>query len=207
MADSCRRTDGAVIGKQGSRRCGSEEAPTDWQHLDSGHHCTGFDTDRTTGWVCKQGSVHLPCSTVTEHSAFLLWYSAPVKLAFYWLCIVLCCIFLLYRMCQSNYTHGRTHGDTYRASSCTGAVPRASHPSGRLLDLQDSAVQALLEDLAVEVDQGNMGSCALVVDRILGKPNEARKNLYSAIESISPSQRQQAREAISAVQHAVCNGL
>eukprot|EP00892_Ulva_mutabilis_P012623 jgi/Ulvmu1/9733/UM055_0073.1 len=56
---------------------------------------------------------------------------------------------------------------------------------------------ALLEDLAVEVEQGNMGSSAIVVDRILGKPNEARKNLYSAIESISPSQRQQAREAIS----------
>ena len=51
----------------------------------------------------------------------------------------------------------------------------------------------------MEVDQGNMGSSSLVVDRILGKPNEARKNLYSAIESISPGQRQQAREAISAV--------
>lgn len=56
---------------------------------------------------------------------------------------------------------------------------------------------SLLQDLAVEVEQGNTGSSALVVDRILGKPNEARKNLYSAIESISPSQRQQAREAIS----------
>ena len=45
---------------------------------------------------------------------------------------------------------------------------------------------------------GNLGSVPLVVERILKKPNEARKNMYTAIEFLPSAQRQAARETVGA---------
>ena len=59
-------------------------------------------------------------------------------------------------------------------------------------------VQALLDDLAEEVEKGDLGSVALVVDRVLNRPNNVRRNLYSAIEFIASGKRQPARESVGA---------
>lgn len=58
--------------------------------------------------------------------------------------------------------------------------------------------QDLLQDLIVELQEGRTGSTALVVERILKKPNEARRNMYSAVEALPGPQRQPARELIGA---------
>lgn len=57
-------------------------------------------------------------------------------------------------------------------------------------------MQALLDDLAVEVEKGNLDSVQLVVERILNRPNNIRKNLYSAIEYVNSGSRQTARESV-----------
>lgn len=60
-------------------------------------------------------------------------------------------------------------------------------------------MQSLLDDLAVEVEKGDLQSVALVVDRVLNRPNNVRRNLYSAIEYIDSSKRQPARESVGAL--------
>ena len=57
-------------------------------------------------------------------------------------------------------------------------------------------MQALLDDLAAEMADGRSESVALVVGRVLGKPNEARKNMYAAVESVPSARRQAARERV-----------
>lgn len=59
-------------------------------------------------------------------------------------------------------------------------------------------MQSLLDDLAVEVENGSLDSVSFSVDRILNRPNNVRRNLYSAIESINAGTRQPAREAVGA---------
>jgi hypothetical protein len=57
-------------------------------------------------------------------------------------------------------------------------------------------VQALLDDLAVEIEAGNLDSVALVVNRVLDKPNKARSNMYTAIEALDSRSHQPAREIV-----------
>jgi hypothetical protein len=64
-------------------------------------------------------------------------------------------------------------------------------------------MQALLDDLAVEVEKGNPESVPLAIERILNRPNNVRQNLYSAIEYIENGKRQPAREAVGTTTVAV----
>jgi hypothetical protein len=57
-------------------------------------------------------------------------------------------------------------------------------------------MQALLDDLAAEIEGGSLDSVAAAVDRILSKPNEARKNMYSALEYVEGSRKQAGREVV-----------
>lgn len=68
-------------------------------------------------------------------------------------------------------------------------------------------MQALLDDLAVEVEKGNTESVGYVVERILNRPHNVRRNLYSAIEYIGASKRQPAREAVGRTLKLCCDRL
>jgi hypothetical protein len=59
-------------------------------------------------------------------------------------------------------------------------------------------VQSLLDDLAEEIDAGNLDSVALVISRVLDKPNKARSNMYTAIEALESRSQQPAREMVGA---------
>lgn len=64
-------------------------------------------------------------------------------------------------------------------------------------------LQALLDDLAEEVAKGELDAVAIVVQRILEKPNEARKNMYTALEFVDPGKRQAGREIVGSC---LCSG-
>lgn len=49
------------------------------------------------------------------------------------------------------------------------------------------------------MEAGSLDSVAAAVGRILGKPNEARKNMYNALEYIEGNRRQAGREVIGAL--------
>lgn len=202
----CRRTDRAIIRRQGSRRRRRQETSTYWWRIDSGYNRAFIDTNGRPGWVCQQAFVRLPRSSPPKHST--PFHFDEQSSCF---CLVIYRTSLFHdaerAIVPIQYSNASTHRVILMASSTQQHLTSHSEiaQSCRMCcSSLDMCVQSLLQDLAVEVEQGNTGSSALVVDRILGKPNEARKNLYSAIESISPSQRQQAREAISAVQRLQC---
>ena len=59
-------------------------------------------------------------------------------------------------------------------------------------------VQDLLDDEAKEIEGGEFSSVPVVVRSILKKPNEARKNMYTAIDYLEGSKQQPARELVGA---------
>lgn len=65
--------------------------------------------------------------------------------------------------------------------------------------LRFAAVQDLLDDVAKDINENDsLDSLQPAINNILKKPNEARKNMYSAIEYLPGKQQQPAREIVGA---------
>ena len=61
---------------------------------------------------------------------------------------------------------------------------------------QCMCTQDLLDDVAEDIEAGSLSSVPAAVKSILDKPNQARNNMYSAIEYLDRGRQQSARELV-----------
>jgi hypothetical protein len=87
--------------------------------------------------------------------------------------------------CRQKYS---SQADRSACARCLQAVPLTAR----------RRVQDLLDDCAREIEGGSMASVPVVVRAVLRKPNEARANMYSAIEYLGTAKAQPARELVGA---------